>query len=42
MDQRVKVRIGNREVMDMKQGSWKRIWDDRVFGGKVVELRNRK
>ena len=27
MDKRVKVRIGNRKVMDMKQGSWKQKWD---------------
>ena len=24
---RVKVRMENRKVMDMKQGSWKRKWD---------------
>ena len=26
IDQRVKVRMENRKVMDMKQGSWKRKW----------------
>ena len=28
MDQRVKVRMGNRKVVDTKQGSWKRKWDE--------------
>ena len=27
MDQRVKIRMENRKVMDMKQGSWKQTWD---------------
>ena len=28
MDQRVMVRMGNRKVIDTKQGSWKQIWDE--------------
>ena len=28
MDQRVIVRMGNRQVMDSNQGSWKRKWDE--------------
>ena len=28
MDQRVKVRMGNRKIMDMKKGSWKQKWDE--------------